>query len=61
MTWNGGSGPYGQRRMAALDRHLTEAAGDLFAHDERLRGITVDVRFDGAVAHLRGDVRDGKE
>jgi SAM-dependent methyltransferase len=47
--------------MAALDRHLTEAAGDLFAHDERLRGISVDVRFDGAVAHLRGDVRDGKE
>jgi SAM-dependent methyltransferase len=47
--------------MAALDRHLTEAAVELFAHDDRLRGIAVDVRFDGAVAHLSGDVRDGKE
>jgi hypothetical protein len=47
--------------MAALDRHLTEAAGDLFAHDSRLRGLAVDVRFDGAVAHLTGQVRDGKE
>jgi SAM-dependent methyltransferase len=61
MTWNGASMPHGQRRMAALDRHLTEAAADLFAHDDRLRGIAVDVRFDGAVAHLSGDVRDGKE
>ncbi|HEV7898239.1 MAG TPA: methyltransferase domain-containing protein [Planosporangium sp.] len=47
--------------MVALDRHLAEAAGDLFAHDDRLRGLAVDVRFDGGVAHLSGDVRDGKE
>jgi SAM-dependent methyltransferase len=60
MTWMGAA-PHGQRRMAALDRHLTEAAGDLFAHDDRLRGSAVEVRFDGGVAHLTGDVRDGKE
>jgi SAM-dependent methyltransferase len=61
MTWMGAAPPHGQHRMAALDRHLTEAAGDLFAHDDRLRGTTVEVRFDGGVAHLTGDVRDGKE
>jgi SAM-dependent methyltransferase len=61
MTWNGGAAPHGQRRMAALDRQLTEAASELFAHDDRLRAIAVDVRFDGAVAHLSGDVPDGKE
>ncbi|GAA1797524.1 methyltransferase domain-containing protein [Planosporangium flavigriseum] len=60
MTWNGGAAPYGRRRMAALDRQLTEAARDLLAHDDRLCGLAVDVRFDGAVAHLTGDVPDGK-
>ncbi|NJC70779.1 methyltransferase domain-containing protein [Planosporangium thailandense] len=61
MTWIGAAAPYGQRRLAGLDRHLTEAAGDLFAHDDRLRGIAVDVRFDGGVAHLTGDVSDNKD
>jgi SAM-dependent methyltransferase len=61
MTWSAGTAPLGSRRLAALDRHLTGAATDLFAHDERLRGLAVDVRFDGAVAHLSGDVRDAKE
>lgn len=61
MTWIGAAAPYGARRLAALDRHLSETAGDLFAHDDRLRGIAVDVRFDGGVAHLTGDVSDHKD
>jgi SAM-dependent methyltransferase len=61
ITGQGMTAPPSQRRLAALDRHLTEAASDLFAYDERLRGLPVDVRFDGAVAHLTGDVRDSKE
>ncbi|MGC9670781.1 methyltransferase domain-containing protein [Planosporangium sp. 12N6] len=47
--------------METLDRHLTEATEDLFAHDDRLRGLAVDARFDRGVAHLTGDVADGKE
>jgi SAM-dependent methyltransferase len=61
MTWTGGGAPLGLRRLTALDRHLAEAAGDLFAHDDRVRGLAVDVRFDRGVAHLTGDVRDGKD
>ncbi|GII20926.1 methyltransferase domain-containing protein [Planosporangium mesophilum] len=61
MTWIGGAAPHGGRRMGALDRHLTESVHDLLAHDDRLRGVAVDVRFDGGVAHLGGDLRDGKE
>jgi SAM-dependent methyltransferase len=61
MTLSAGTAPPSARRLAALDRHLTDAAGDMFGHDDRLRGLAVDVRFDGGVAHLGGDVGDNKE
>ncbi|GAA5197785.1 hypothetical protein GCM10023322_69760 [Rugosimonospora acidiphila] len=47
-------------RWALLDRYLTEAALDLFGHDDRLRGVSVQVRFDRGVAHLTGDVPDDR-
>jgi SAM-dependent methyltransferase len=43
-------------RWALLDQYLAATARDLFAHDDRLRGLTVEVRFDRGVAHLTGDV-----
>jgi SAM-dependent methyltransferase len=46
--------PLSPDRLALLDGHLARAAADLFAHDHRLRGVPVDVRFDGGVAHLTG-------
>ncbi|MBD3141168.1 methyltransferase domain-containing protein [Microbispora bryophytorum] len=44
------------RRRGLVDRDLDEAAADLLAHDSRLRGLDVRVRFDGGVAHVEGDV-----
>lgn len=57
------TGPAGlsERRLATADRFLVGAAADLLAHDERLRGLAVDVRFDRGVAHLIGDVAESKE
>ncbi|WP_182876818.1 MULTISPECIES: methyltransferase domain-containing protein [unclassified Microbispora] len=47
-----------RRRRDLVDRDLEEAAADLLAHDPRLRGLDVRVCFDGAVAHVEGDVPD---
>jgi SAM-dependent methyltransferase len=44
--------------MCLHDRYLEAAVGDLFDHDDRLRGLRVEVRFDGGVAHVDGDVAD---
>ncbi|WP_182907299.1 class I SAM-dependent methyltransferase [Microbispora sp. H13382] len=46
-----------RRRRDLVDRDLEEAAADLLAHDSRLRGLDMRVRFDGGVAHVEGDVR----
>jgi SAM-dependent methyltransferase len=45
-------------RLREIDGFLTEACADLAEHDDRLRGVAVDVRFDRGVAHLTGDVAD---
>ncbi|WP_267594406.1 class I SAM-dependent methyltransferase [Carbonactinospora thermoautotrophica] len=49
-------GPLGYQRTLLLDRVLEGMAQDLLAHDDRLRGFTVQVRFDGGVAHLDGEL-----
>ena len=48
-------------RWALLDQYLAETALDLFAHDDRLRGLNVQVRFDRGVAHLTGELADDGE
>jgi SAM-dependent methyltransferase len=53
--------PLSSSRLAARDGYLAEATSDMFAHDDRLRGLAVTVRFDGGIAHLAGDVDDSKE
>lgn len=45
-------------RLRAIDGFLAEAFADLAEHDDRLRGVDVEVRFDRGVAHLTGDVAD---
>ncbi|RQX57570.1 hypothetical protein DLJ57_05175 [Micromonospora chalcea] len=45
-------------RLRQTDEFLAEAWADLVRHDERLRGTTVEVRFDRGVAHLTGAVAD---
>lgn len=56
-----GTQPVSGARLLAVDRYLTEAASELFTHDDRLRGTAVDVRFDRGVAHLTGEVADAKQ
>jgi SAM-dependent methyltransferase len=45
-------------RLKLRDGALDAMAEDLIAHDVRLAGLAVSVRFDGGVAHLTGDVDD---
>ncbi len=48
--------PPGAERMRRRDEMLERWAAELLAHDERVAGLDVEVRFDGAVAHLTGSV-----
>ncbi|MFG2055635.1 methyltransferase domain-containing protein [Micromonospora sp. NPDC048930] len=48
-------------RLVKIDGYLAEAWADLAAHDDRLRGLAVEVRFDRGVAHLTGAVADPAE
>jgi SAM-dependent methyltransferase len=50
--------PRSGERLRAIDSFLTEAYADLVKHDDRLRGVAVEVRFDRGVAHLTGEVAD---
>jgi SAM-dependent methyltransferase len=50
---NPGSNP---EHLALRDRWLEDVVGELLAHDDRLRGLDVRVRFDGGVAHADGRV-----
>jgi SAM-dependent methyltransferase len=50
--------PLSASRLAQRDRFLDQAARDLLEHDRRLSGLRVEVRFDGGVAHVRGEVAD---
>jgi SAM-dependent methyltransferase len=42
--------------LALRDRWLEDTVRGLLAHDSRLCGMTVQVRFDGGVAHVAGSV-----
>jgi SAM-dependent methyltransferase len=53
--------PPSGERLRAIDGFLAEACADLAKHDDRLRGVAVDVRFDRGVAHLTGEVADQRE
>ncbi|SDZ28557.1 Methyltransferase domain-containing protein [Micromonospora pattaloongensis] len=53
--------PLSSPRQRRYDDWLTTTAADLLAHDGRLRGLAVRVRFDGGVAHLTGEVDDADD
>ncbi|MGC4762485.1 methyltransferase domain-containing protein [Micromonospora sp. DT46] len=48
--------PPSAERLRAVDGFLTEAWADQARHDDRLRDLAVEVRFDRGVAHLSGEV-----
>jgi SAM-dependent methyltransferase len=48
-------------RLRAIDEFLTEAWTDQAGHDDRLRDLAVQVRFDRGVAHLTGEVAEAAE
>jgi len=48
-------------RLRAVDSYLSDAFAELATHDDRLRGLDIQVRFDRGVAHLTGEVADHKE
>lgn len=50
--------PPSAERLRAVDDFLAEAWADQAAHDDRLRDLAVQVRFDRGVAHLSGEVPD---
>lgn len=50
-----------QQRLMAADKHLGAAFADVKKHDDRLRPLAVEARFDRGVAHLTGAVSDGGE
>ncbi|MFI7603879.1 methyltransferase domain-containing protein [Micromonospora sp. NPDC049366] len=45
-------------RLRAMDDFLAEVWADQVGHDDRLRGLTVEVRFDRGVAHVTGEVAE---
>jgi osmotically-inducible protein OsmY len=44
------------KSLALRDRWLEDVVEGLLVHDDRLRGLDVQVRFDGGVAHVDGRV-----
>jgi SAM-dependent methyltransferase len=56
-----GQGALSGERLRAMDGFLAEAWADQAAHDDRLRGLAVEVRFDRGVAHLSGEVAEAAE
>ena len=54
MTWL--PQPPGPGRSAHRDQMFQRWAAELLEHDERVRGLNVEVRFDGGVAHVTGSV-----
>ena len=50
--------PPSAERLRALDGFLGAAWVEQARHDERLRGLPVEVRFDRGVAHLSGEVAE---
>lgn len=50
-----------ESRLKTVDGYLSTAFAELLAHDDRLRGMQVEARFDRGVAHLTGEVADDRE
>ncbi|SCG76158.1 BON domain-containing protein [Micromonospora echinaurantiaca] len=50
--------PPSAERLRAVDGFLTEAWAEQVRHDDRLRDLAVEVRFDRGVAHLSGEVAE---
>lgn len=48
--------PLSQQRLNKRDGFLDQTFREMRKHDERLRGLEIDVRFDRGVAHVTGDV-----
>lgn len=48
-------------RLRALDEFLAESYAELRKHDDRMRAVAVEARFDRGVAHLSGEVADASE
>ncbi|HEX7745936.1 MAG TPA: methyltransferase domain-containing protein [Micromonosporaceae bacterium] len=53
--------PPSVERLRAIDAFLAESYADLRKHDDRLRAVGVEIRFDRGVAHLTGEVADPRE
>ncbi|TDC39464.1 methyltransferase domain-containing protein, partial [Micromonospora sp. KC213] len=53
--------PPSAERLRAIDGFLADAWADQARHDERLRGLAVEVRFDRGVAHLTGEVTESAQ
>ncbi len=49
------------KSLALRDRWLEDVTHGLLEHDDRLRGLDVQVRFDGGVAHVDGRVASADE
>lgn len=48
--------PLSQERLRTRDRFLDQAVRELWKHDERVRELEIEVRFDRGIAHLTGEV-----
>lgn len=48
--------PPSEQRVRLWDDHLATATSELLKYDDRVRGLAVEARFDGGVAHLTGEV-----
>jgi SAM-dependent methyltransferase len=46
----------GEARQQLCDDHLRDVVAELFAYDQRLRGVDLAAEVDGGVVHLRGAV-----
>jgi SAM-dependent methyltransferase len=53
--------PLSEKRLKLRDQFLDQAVAELVKHDERVRGLDIDVRFDRGVAHLTGEVARTEE
>jgi SAM-dependent methyltransferase len=48
-------------RLRAIDGFLAESYAELRKHDDRMRSVAVEARFDRGVAHLSGEVAEADE
>lgn len=59
VVWTGT--PLSAARLRAIDDFLGESYAELRKHDDRMRDMAVDVRFDRGVAHLTGEVANRRD